>query len=69
MAHEITQTDRFVGYKTGGWHGLGKVFQERVRTAEDAIRMSELGWDVVQLRRGCGNAGMSRLVKWCKTVA
>lgn len=48
MAHNITRTDSFVGYLKGGWHGLGRVFSNKVQSPSDAVKEAGLDWKVEQ---------------------
>lgn len=45
MAHEMTENDSAVYFKTPAWHGLGNVV-ENALTVSDALTESGLGWEV-----------------------
>lgn len=48
MSAGITRKDTFVGYKLGGWHGLGKTFSEKITSKKEAYEKSGLNWMVEQ---------------------
>lgn len=46
MAHGITEKDTFVGYRVPAWHKLGEVFHKRVKSVEQLLKLTKLGWEV-----------------------
>lgn len=45
MAHEITETDKVISYRSVGWHGLAESFEEYLPVEE--IKKKVFGWEPV----------------------
>lgn len=56
MSHEIYEYDQMFSVREVPWHGLGKVIAE-APNSEEALRIAELDWDVIQVPAVRGDTG------------